>query len=212
MIRCITYSFLLVLVLACTGCTGLRYISSTDPLLIGNELTYATKEEGQKKLTPGVKELLKPEPNNKFLWMRPSLARYNMLSDSAKTKKFWKGKIMAPVLLSGASTDLLTRTIQNRVFHSGYFDNTVAVDTIRIGRRKVKLNYTITLQEPYRIESVTFPSPQIDLTQKINDIKDESLLHKGDIYTLEAVKSERGRIDRQLKENGYIYFSPDFIF
>ena len=212
MIKCATYLFLLVLVLACTGCTGLRYVSSGDPLLVGSELTYAIKEEGYKKLTPALNELLKPEPNNKFLWMRPSLARYNMLSDTAKTKKFWKNKIMAPVLLSGTNTDQISRTIQNRVFHSGYFDNTVVVDTVRKGPRKVKLNYTITLHEPYKIESVTFPSPQIDLTQKINDAKDESLLHTGDIYTLEAVKNERARIDRLLKENGYIYFSPDFIF
>lgn len=190
----------------------MRYITSDDPLLVGNEMTYATKDAGAKKLTPGLKALLTPEPNSTFLWMRPSLARFNMLSDSAKTKKFWKSKIAAPVLISQANPQQVARTIQDRTFHSGYFDSKVTFDTIRIGSRKAKLHYTIELHEPYKIESVTFPANQNVLTKAIIDSKDESMLHKGDIYSLEAVKSERNRIDRELKESGYIYFSPDFIF
>ncbi|MBK7652373.1 MAG: hypothetical protein IPJ20_18945 [Flammeovirgaceae bacterium] len=36
-------------------------------------------------------------------------------------------------------------------------------------------------------------------------------MRKGDIYTLEAIKNERSRIDLNLKEHGYIYFNPEFI-
>jgi outer membrane protein assembly factor BamA len=199
-------------VVALPGCTGMRYITAADPLLIGSELGFSAQDAKDKKLASEIKGLLKPAPNNTFLWMRPALARYNMLSDSAKTKKFFKSKITAPVLLSQAIPQLIVRTVQDRVFHNGYFDGTAVFDTIRIGRRKAKLYYTITLHEPYKIESATFPSPQSDLTKAINEGKDESMLHKGDVYTLEAVKSERNRIDRDLKESGYIYFSPDFIF
>ncbi|MBK9106775.1 MAG: hypothetical protein IPL92_19995 [Saprospiraceae bacterium] len=37
------------------------------------------------------------------------------------------------------------------------------------------------------------------------------MLKKDDIYLPETVKNRRIRIDRELKEQGYIYFSPDFL-
>jgi outer membrane protein insertion porin family len=50
-----------------------------------------------------------------------------------------------------------------------------------------------------------------DLSERIAATQTESLLKTGDIYELETVKNERARIDRELKEGGYIYFNPDFI-
>ncbi len=83
-----------------------------------------------------IKGVLKPEPSNKFLWMRPALARNNMLSEKAKKKKFWKTKISDPVLLSQTKPGQVSAAIQNRVFHNGYFHNTVEFDTLRVGNRK----------------------------------------------------------------------------
>src|SRR5690606_22965849 len=46
---------------------------------------------------------------------------------------------------------------------------------------------------------------------RMNVSKGESKLKPGEIYSLDVVKDERARIDRDLKENGFIHFSPDFI-
>jgi outer membrane protein insertion porin family len=211
MIRATTYQLVLLIVLALAGCTGMKHISADDPLYTGHEIKFTTQGDKKKKLGLVIKSVLKPTPNNTFLWMRPALARYHMLSDTRKKKKFWKKKITGPVLLSQVTPNQVSTAIQNRIFHHGYFHNTVAYDTVRSGSRKAKYRYTITLREPYRFESIEFPKPQNDLTEKINKSQHESLLKKGDIYTLEAVKNERIRIDRDLKENGYIYFNPEFI-
>jgi len=211
MIRSITHKLFLIFVLALTGCTGMKNISSDDPLYIGHEVKFATKGDQNKKLTPILKGVLKPDPNNKFLWMRPALARNNMLSDKAKKKKFWKKKITDPILISQTNPVQVAAAIQNRIFHHGYFQNTVAYDTVRAGQRKATYTYTITLREPYRFESIGFPKPTHDLNQKISSYQPESFLKKGDIYTLDAVKNERIRIDRNLKESGYIFFNPEFI-
>lgn len=211
MIRSIAYQLILVLVLALTGCTGMKNISAEDPLYIGHEIKFTDRNGEKNKLAPFIKSVLKPEPNNTFLWMRPALARYNMLSDARKKKKFWKNKITGPVLLSQTSPHQVSAAIQNRMFHNGYFHNSVKFDTVRVGHRKAKYKYSITLRQPYRFESIAFPKPQNDLTQKISSSQHETLLKNGDIYTLEAVKNERIRIDRNLKENGYIYFNPEFI-
>ncbi|MDH4295473.1 MAG: hypothetical protein OEV74_04275, partial [Cyclobacteriaceae bacterium] len=197
--------------LALTGCTGMKSVSSEDPLYVGSAVRFVDNNAARKKLTPMIKGVLKPKPNNKFLWMRPALARNNMLSEKAKKKKFWKNKISDPVLLSQTKPGQVSAAIQNRVFHNGYFHNTVEFDTLSAGHKKAKHIYTITLHEPYRFDSIVFPKPENSLTKIIGDSQNESLLKKGDIYSLESAKNERVRIDRNLKENGYIYFNPEFI-
>lgn len=211
MIRSITFRLIFLTVLMLAGCTGMKNISSEDPLYIGHKVKFNGKDDKNKNLVPIIRGVLKPKSNNKLLWMRPAVARNNMLSDKAKKKKFWATKITGPVLLSHANPAQVAAAIQNRIFHQGYFHNTVAFDTLPVGHRKAKYIYTITLHKPYQFESITFPKPTSDLTQKISDSQQESLLKKGDIYTLDAVKNERIRIDRSLKEQGYIYFNPEFI-
>jgi outer membrane protein insertion porin family len=211
MTRSIKYQPILFFLIALTGCTGMKNISSHDPLYTGHEIEFTQRDDHHKKLSPVIKEVLKPNPNNTFLWMRPALARTNMLSAKAKNKKFWKNKITDPVLLSETNPAQVAVAIQNRIFHNGYFQNTVEYDTVMSGRRRAKYKFTITLNQPYLLDSIMFPKPENDLTQKINDAQSESLLKKGNIYTLESIKNERIRIDRILKEHGYIYFNPEFI-
>jgi len=211
MIRATTYRVIFVFAFALTGCTGMKNISVEDPLYIGNEIHFTEKKAAHKKLNPIVKGVLKPTPNNKFLWMRPALARYQMLSEKAKKKKFWKNKITEPIRLSQTNPIQVAAAIQNRIFHQGYFHNTVTYDTLPAGNRKAKYSYAITLRTPYRFASIDFPAPTNDLAQKIHASQPESLLKKGDIYTLETIKNERIRIDSRLKDEGYIYFNPEFI-
>jgi outer membrane protein assembly factor BamA len=209
-----TAQYIYVLPLALlAACTGMKNISSKDPLYTGYDIKFTEPHADQKTLTPHIKAVVKPDPNNKFLWMRPAVARYNMLSEKRRKKKFWKNKITEPVTLSQTHPTQVVAAINNRLFHNGYFNNEVTYDTVRAGNKKTKYRYDITLHQPYRYESVVFPKPKIkdDLTQKISSLESESLLKVGDIYTLDAVKNERSRIDRNLKENGYIYFNPEFI-
>lgn len=211
MIRSNSHLLLLLILTTLAGCTGMKNISSDDPLYVGHEIKFSSTGQENKKLTSQLKGLLKPKPNNTFLWMRPALARNNMLSDSAKTKKFWKKKIAEPVLLSHVKPGQVSGVLQNRVFHQGYFQNTVVYDTVRIGKRKAKYKYTITPREPYRLATVAFPKPNDDLTREIARSQHQTLLKPGEIYSLDKIKDERVRIDRDLKEHGYLYFNPEFI-
>jgi outer membrane protein assembly factor BamA len=189
----------------------MKHITSEDPLYTGYEINFSEKKEGSKKLARIAHGVVKPAPNTKLLWMRPSVSRNNMLSEKAKKKKFWKSKIAEPVLLSQTQPEQVAAAIQNRMFHNGYFRSVVTYDTLLINDRKAKYTYTITLNEPYRFEHILFPKSTDDLSEKMAFKQTESLLKPGDIYTLETVKNERARIDRELKEEGYIYFNPDFI-
>ena len=189
----------------------MKGITASDPLYVGAEFSLEGKAKDKGDLKAIVQGVIKPTPNHTFLWMRPGLSRYNMLSDSARTKKFWRNKIAAPVLSSEVFPGHVSGTIQNRMFHNGFFHNTVQVDTVMVTKRKLKYKYNISLHEAYTIASVQFPKPTNDLMQKIAASSEETLMEKGDRYSLEAIKNERVRIDRYLKDNGYVYFSPDFL-
>jgi outer membrane protein assembly factor BamA len=193
------------------GCSGLKHISSDDPLFVDHDIEYVGKIAPEKKSLPDINNILLPKPNEKFLWMRPALARNNMLSDSAKTKKFWKNKVAEPVNLSRVKPNQVVRAISNRMFHSGYFHNSVGFDTVRIGNKKARLRYSITLSEPYRLGDISFPESNTPLDEAISQTRKNSLLQPGAIYSLNTIKQERIRIIRNLEEKGFIYFNPEFI-
>ena len=211
MIRRISFWLIALVLLVMAGCTGMKHVTKEDPLYTGYEINFAEKKEGNKKLARIAQGVVKPAPNAKLLWMRPAVSRNNMLSEKAKKKKFWKSKIAEPVLLSQTQPVQVAAAMQNRMFHNGYFQSIVTYDTLLINDRKAKYAYTITLYEPYRFERILFPQGTDDLSKKMAATQTESLLKPGDIYELETAKNERARIDRQLKEEGYIYFNPDFI-
>ena len=85
--------FLLAILFSLYACSGLKNITADDPVYTGSSFEIEPKDKRAKNIVEEVYEGIDPEPNNKFLWMRPAVARYNMLSDSARTTKFWVRKI-----------------------------------------------------------------------------------------------------------------------
>ncbi len=202
---------ILAFALICTGCTGMKGITRTNPLYVGHMVELEGAERDKDKLRRIADHLALPEPNHKTLWMRPALARRNMLSDSARVKKFWKNKIAEPVLLSQVAPEIVSSAMQDRMFHNGYFNARVYFDTVYTSKRKAKLRYHIQLNDPYRYTSIVFPEQNDDLGNAIRALRPASLLKEGDIYTLANVRKERDRINAELKERGFLFFSSDFL-
>jgi outer membrane protein assembly factor BamA len=92
----------------------------------------------------------------------------------------------------------------------GYLQSVVTGDTIVKGK-KGKAVYTAMTGQRYKINSISFPKDTGNLTSIVNQNKDKSLLKVGNFYDLDTYKAERDRIDNDLKEQGYFYFSPDYL-
>ena len=77
-------------ILLCTfmgfNCTGLKYITDEDPLYKGSELNIQLEEKISLDLKYELKNVNRPHPNGKFLWMRPSIAIYNMMGNPKREK------------------------------------------------------------------------------------------------------------------------------
>ncbi|GJM30538.1 MAG: membrane protein [Cyclobacteriaceae bacterium] len=189
----------------------MKNITSENPLFLGNEVIIKKGNKKIRKVVSEAENKIPPRPNKKFLWMRPALARYNMLSDSARKRKFWRNKINPPVLLSETAPTSSARALSNRILHEGYFQNEVNFEPVKNGDKRVGYRFSVELNQPYLLGDITFPEPTDDLSARIYESKEQSLLKPGDLYSLPTIKEERVRIDQHLKDHGFLYFNPEFL-
>jgi outer membrane protein insertion porin family len=196
------------------GCSNLKYLPEHEALYTGAEvkLKSADKIADKGKLNDALNAVLVPKPNATVLGLRLRLYLYNKASKTKNTslKKWLQKKGEPPVLYSSVSPKTTIGLLKNRLFNNGYFYAKVDTHAIH-SDRKVKLEYIVTLPKPYTINEVYFPDPANLLASDIQKTKEKSLLKKGDIYNLDVIKSERARIDAELKKSGFFYYNPEYI-
>ena len=115
-----------------------------------------------------------------------------------------------PVLVSTVDLTKNSSILQNRLQNEGYFLAQVQGDTIS-KNRTAKAVYTTQLGPAYHYNKIVFPPEKDDLDTAVAGTAKASFLKVGDKYNLDVIKSERIRIDARLKEEGFYYFSPDYL-
>lgn len=208
-------------ILACSifaSCSNTRYLKPGQNLYIGSEVKInpdsSSKIDNAKQVKNELNSKTRPRPNKSFLGLRPKLLIYNLAGEPKKPKgiRNWlRNKVgEAPVLMSEVKIKFNNDVLKSYLISQGYLQAEVTGDTV-IKRRRGKAIYTANTGIRYKINNVTFPPDTGDLTHIINQNKDKTLLKAGDFYDLETYKNERIRIDNDLKESGYFYFSPEHL-
>ena len=100
--------------------------------------------------------------------------------------------------------------MQNHSENNGFFKARVTGDTV-VKRKRAHAVYTVEAGDQYAINSVVYENDSSQLVRAIQASTDKTLLKKGDPYDLDVIKGERLRIDNHLKENGFYYFTPDYL-
>lgn len=196
------------------ACSNLKYLPDNESLYIGSDIIVEPpKTSGKKKIKSELEEVIRPKPNFSFLGLRPSLWFYNIAGENANKgiRKWIKNKLgEAPVLLSQIDPELIEELMINRLQNNGYFKSEVSHE-ITEKKKKSKLEYTVTVEEPYVFDEITYPTGNDSLSAAIKATQDKSLIYKGLQYNLNILKDERSRIDSELKNLGYYFFNPDFL-
>jgi outer membrane protein assembly factor BamA len=117
----------------------------------------------------------------------------------------------APVIYDSILTRNSSKQIRMFLSSKGYFYNTVH-DSVVLKRKRAKVIYTINAGKPYKIRKVNYEIED----QRVNyyvlvDSTNCSLKH-GQNYDVDILQKERDRITRMLNNNGYFYFSKEFIY
>ena len=143
----------------------------------------------------------------------PTTDKNGMVKDT-KLKKWLREKVgEAPVLLDSADIDNSVDQLQIVMKQSGYFDADISyhVKHNKHNNKKVKVNYLINANEPYRISSITY---NIDIPEYKKIVilnKDETLLEPGMLYNEEIISNELTRIINLIRDEGYYYVEKSII-
>jgi outer membrane protein assembly factor BamA len=210
------FSFLAFLVLF-ASCSNTRHLPPGDALYTGASVKITDKDiktKNKKTLQNDLAAITRPKPNSKLLGIRFKLTFFNLAGDPNKKgfiRKFLRKFGEPPVLLSDLNLDNNNKVLRNKLENKGYFHATVSGDTT-VKNKKARATYTVQTGALYTIKSITFPRDTLsDLAVAIKNTEPKTLIKTGVPFNLELIKGERLRIDAALKENGYYFFSPDYL-
>jgi outer membrane protein insertion porin family len=198
------------------GCSTTRYLAEDEKLYTGAGIEMVSEEKvvGERALIAELEQVVRPAPNDTFLGLfRHRLWFYNFAGeDAVRGIRGWiKNRLgQPPVLLDHANPYNTSILMINRLQNRGYFDAEVEY-IIREKKRTASILYTIYPRHPYLLDGIHFPDPVTVVQTAIRELQDETILRKGDIFNLSALRDERERIDIRLKNEGFYYFNADYI-
>ncbi|WP_140938560.1 translocation and assembly module lipoprotein TamL [Sphingobacterium lumbrici] len=210
-------TLLAVFSLFISSCNSTKYLAENERLYDGGkvELKVDTGVANDRKVAfeESLGSMLRPEPNAKILGWRWKLSLWNMGGGPDTTTNFIRRWLRRqgekPVLLSDVNREYNENLLRNRLENRGFFNASFSSDTSINGKLATVTYYGIP-RRIYRINVVKF---DIDSTRQIgkdiSETRDKSLLRNGKNYNLDVIINERERIDDDLKNQGYYYFSPD---
>lgn len=218
--RLATTGFALLSVWLLSSCSELRKLSPNESLLISNRVQIEStpgKRHKDKRLSDNNLEvLITQEPNSRFLGMRLKLALYNGAKDSARTA--WGRRIREngepPVVFDSLSIAQSIDRMRRYLGDKGYFEPDFSVQVKRVGKqkRKIKVRYKATLNEPYRIRSIKTINRDDSVAAVLSAQNSKSLLAEGQIYDVETLDKERERLTGILRNEGYYAFNKEYIY
>ncbi len=210
------FSLIISAFILLAACTGTHMLPNGERLYTGSKVKLNKNGYivNKKQLLIDVTGVIKPRPNKTvFGVFRPKLWMYET-AGKPKGKNGLRSLLHrlgeAPVLFSTVTPVTTSTYIKNRLENSGYFYSTVTYE-VKETKHKAYVVYTALLKDPYVIDSIIFPKGANELETFINQSQPKTILKRGQLYNLNAIKSERERIDEFLKNSGYFYFSPDYL-
>lgn len=207
--------YIVAVLLLLTSCTGLRKIPDGEKLYTGAEikLHISEKIKNKKDITNAAESALRPRSNKKFLGMRPRLWLYQTAGDTTGKKgmrKWLKRMGEAPVYYSQVNIGTTSKYIDAKLFNIGIFKGMTEAE-VHEKKKTASVTYNCYVHAPYKIDIIVYPHEDDYMSELIAGSINESLIKKGDDYNLDILRAERERIDAILKNNGYFYFSPDYL-
>ncbi|RBL93482.1 translocation and assembly module lipoprotein TamL [Chitinophaga flava] len=214
-------SYIIICIILCLGflaissCSTTRSVPEGDRLFTGSEIRWKGKKpRDYSSLGEGMDKRTRPRPNRKFLGMPIKLWLYNMGHEPKKKglnyllRKKWGEP---PVLLSQAKPDYTGKVLENYLIDNGYFQAEVSSSIKNKGSKKAAIQYEAVPNHRYTIKSVTYLTDTSAIGRTVTKTYDQSSLKVGAPYSLDSIKAERERIHASLKEQGYYYFTPDYL-
>lgn len=194
------------------ACNNTVHLKQNEKLLSGTIVKI--KGEQREISKDEVMAIIKQKPNKKILGVvRFHLGVYNFAKRGKERK--WKKWLIENVAEEPVIFDTLLKdksSLQLKLFldKKGYFDSYVN-DTVIIKKKRARVIYTLKPNKPYIMEKVSYKIQDSSLVEIIYKDTVNSLVKVGYIFDQSKLERERERISATLKNNGFYYFSVDFV-
>ncbi len=214
-VMCKSAAAFLVLLLLLQSCAVKKFIPKDKKLYTGAsvEITSDSVIDNKENLVSVMEEALRPEPNTKFLGMRPGLHYYYKMQQQNPgfINRFLYKKIgEEPVYQSDVKPYEVEEILLNRMENRGFFYSEVNSE-FEEKEKEASITYTIKATTPYTIASYQLDTLQQPIYSEIKKSVEDTKLKKGMRFDLSNLKLERERIDQDLKFKGYYNFNSSFL-
>jgi outer membrane protein assembly factor BamA len=205
-----------LLLASISGCKVTKNFTEGQSLLTGMKVRVVNDQNiaQRRRSTEDLKHVAAQQPNKKLFRVMPvKLWLYTAANRKKETKvKWWiKNKVgEAPVIydpeLADKSDNLMIAYLQNY----GYLYAQVTHE-IKTKNKKTTITYTVKKGPVWHLGDITFPSAPY-LTDSITRKHiSQSKLHTGDNLDITTLKAERDRMELDLKNAGFFFFSKDYV-
>ena len=200
------------------ACSNTKYLPKGETLYLGSKVKILDSvAKNRNDLEETLEEAIRPKPNKKIFGVRFKLTVYNMVGEPKREKglrKYIRDKIGEPPV-TGSMFNLKRneQILINQLQNNGYFYPEITSQRIEdSAKRTTKGLFEVRTGSQKKFRNIEYmEGDTVQVAEMIRSIQSESLLAKGNPYLLKAITDDRERVDNHLKNNGYYYFSPDFI-
>ena len=209
----VSLTWALSFMVALVSCSSTKHVPEGQLLL--DKVNININDPQSNVETSQLYNYLRQNANHRVLGgLKLQLAFYNL---SGKDPNNWFNKWIQrvgtpPVLydstLTLASADQLSTALRNRGFMKNSVTYRVNADSVK---RKAKVDYDITLGEPYRIRSIDYDIPDESLRDVILADSASSSVRPGDLLDYNKLEEWRQSITEALRNKGYYAFNKEYI-
>lgn len=210
------WTYLLTIILM-SACSANKYLPENEKYFEGHEIKFLDDKEGLPKDVENILQNdLKPKITRSFLSSRPGVWIFEVMGTPKKEKgiKHWvKYKLgVKPTYISQFQSDRSEAIILSKLIKNGFFRAKVT-SSIDTTKNAAKAIFQIELNAPYYIDSVQICDSKNKICALINEYHRESkFLKKGELFRSSRLKQERKDLTRHIRNEGYFYFSPDYLY
>ena len=214
-------------VMLLTSCSTTRLITDGEQLYTGIKSIEFVEEDKYAGTTTGetavdeVTGALECAPNGAILgsskWRALPLGLwwYNGFHDSKTKIGKWFFNTFAtdPVLISNVNPKLRAEVATEVLKYYGYFNGKVTSEIVtnKKNAKKAKVKYIVTLNEPYRYDSIEYNKFPASADSIIKATWRNRLIRQDEQFNAAAMEEERTRLSGLFKNNGYYYYQPGYI-
>jgi hypothetical protein len=199
----------MIMVILASSCNPTKYVPEDETLLDDNRIIVSRESVRKEDIAPYIRQ----NPNKRIFGARFHLGLYN-LSNLQKDNWFhnWLRNIgEEPVIFDPFATAKSKEQVSSYLFSKGYFDATV-LETIETANRKSKVFFNVDLNPPYTIRDIHYEIADTGLSALITIDPLDCLIEKGKPYDVDILQSERGRIERRIRDAGFFTFSSEQVY